>query len=171
MMELVSYAVYVQQICHVSHQTTQTLSKSGRNLSPLLAVEQERNPDLPIHILWLPRSNIWQLAGWCLPSSSQAIFSGGSSDWGLCAILVISNTTMNDIKQLETQVRALKAERQTLTNGINDIVAYLNSSKLACGNELDGYVQINDVLRRIADTKSNATNTALDYSNIYNFNL
>jgi hypothetical protein len=78
---------------------------------------------------------------------------------------------MNDIKQLETQVRALKAERQTLTNGINDIVAYLNSSKLACGNELDGYVQINDVLRRIADTKSNATNTALDYSNIYNFNL
>ena len=51
MMELVSYAVYVQQICHVSHQTTHTLSKSGRNLSPLLAVEQEHNPDLPIHIL------------------------------------------------------------------------------------------------------------------------
>ena len=51
MMELVSYAVYVKQICHVSHQTTQALGKSGRNLSPLLAIEQEHNPDLPIHIL------------------------------------------------------------------------------------------------------------------------
>ena len=51
MMELVSYAVYVQRICHVSHRTTQALSKSGRNLSPLLAIEQEHNPDLPIHIL------------------------------------------------------------------------------------------------------------------------
>ena len=78
---------------------------------------------------------------------------------------------MNYIKQLETQVRALKAERQTFANGIGDLVAYLNSSTFACGSELDKHVNVKDVLSRIANAKDSANDAALDYSNIYNFNF
>jgi hypothetical protein len=48
---LISYAVYGER-CQVSHDTTNNLRKRhGQNLGPLLAIEQERNPGFPIHIL------------------------------------------------------------------------------------------------------------------------
>ena len=52
-MELVSYAVYgTGSVCYVSHDTTECMRKKyGTDLAPLLKLEQQRNPNRPIHIL------------------------------------------------------------------------------------------------------------------------
>jgi hypothetical protein len=50
--KLISYAVYGDHCCYISHGTTNNLRKRhGRDLAPLLAIEQEGNPSFPIHIL------------------------------------------------------------------------------------------------------------------------
>lgn len=50
--KLLSYAVYGDHCCYVSHATTEHMRKvNGIDLAPLLKLEQERNPDLPIHVL------------------------------------------------------------------------------------------------------------------------
>ena len=49
---LISYAVYGDHCCYISHGTTNSLRKRhGRDLGPMLAIEQKRNPEFPIHIL------------------------------------------------------------------------------------------------------------------------
>ena len=49
--KLISYAVYGDR-CQISHATTNSLRKRhGRDLGPMLAIEQKRNPEFPIHIL------------------------------------------------------------------------------------------------------------------------
>jgi hypothetical protein len=74
---------------------------------------------------------------------------------------------MNHIHRLTAQVRELKAEQQAFAQGISNLVSYLSSSKFSCGSELDGYVQINEVLRRLETAKSNAVEVSFDYGNIY----
>jgi hypothetical protein len=50
--KLISYAVYGNHCCYISHGTTNSLRKRhGRDLGPMLAIEQKRNPEFPIHIL------------------------------------------------------------------------------------------------------------------------
>ena len=52
-MELVSYAVYgAGSICYVNHDTTKRMrTKYGADLAPLLKLEQQANPNRPIHVL------------------------------------------------------------------------------------------------------------------------
>jgi hypothetical protein len=56
---------------------------------------------------------------------------------------------MNYIKQLQEQI----AENTRLINeaaeNINQLRRYLNSPKFHCGDELDGYVNTQDVLSRL----------------------
>ena len=51
--ELVSYAAYgAGNVCYVSHETTERMRKKyGNDLAPLLKLEQQRNPNRPIHVL------------------------------------------------------------------------------------------------------------------------
>jgi hypothetical protein len=73
---------------------------------------------------------------------------------------------MNHIHRLQKEIRARKAERAALVDGLNDLVIYLCSEKFACGNDPDGYVQINDVIRRIQEAKS-AGETAFDQYGLF----
>ena len=73
---------------------------------------------------------------------------------------------MNHIHRLQNKIRARKTERAVLVDGLNDLVIYLCSAKFACGNDLDGYVQINDVIRRIEEAKS-AGETAFDQYGLF----
>jgi hypothetical protein len=63
---------------------------------------------------------------------------------------------MNHIHNLQAQVRTLRFKQETLLNGLTDLTAYLLSSKFHSGHELDGYVNIKDVLARIEAAKSEA---------------
>lgn len=51
--------------------------------------------------------------------------------------------------ELEILVNELKQDKDNCDNNLLEIVSYLNSSKFRCGDELDGYVNINDILSRI----------------------
>jgi hypothetical protein len=74
---------------------------------------------------------------------------------------------MNHIHKLQAQVRALKHEQAALQQGITDLVAYITSSKFSCGDELDGYVNMQDVLNRLSDARRQANDAAAEYSDIY----
>ena len=52
-LESVSYAVYgAGSICYVNHDTTKRMrTKDGTDLAPLLKLEQQANPNRPIHVL------------------------------------------------------------------------------------------------------------------------
>ena len=69
---------------------------------------------------------------------------------------------MNYIEILQTQNRALEAERATLANGLVELSQYLSSSKFFHGDSLDGYVQVNDVIRRLAETSIAASDAWLE---------
>lgn len=58
---------------------------------------------------------------------------------------------MNYIKQLEIDNKALLASIDLINQQINDLRIYLNSEKFRCGNELDSYVNVSDVLLRLPD--------------------
>jgi hypothetical protein len=62
---------------------------------------------------------------------------------------------MNYIKQLETKNRATEVELAALKAGITELIQYLNSPKFfpvsGPTSELDGYVNVNDVLRRLSE--------------------
>jgi hypothetical protein len=60
---------------------------------------------------------------------------------------------MNYISKLQEQVRCHQAERAAILEGLNDLTRYLNGAKFSCGSELDSYVNVKDVLQRIADAK------------------
>jgi hypothetical protein len=74
---------------------------------------------------------------------------------------------MNHIHRLQAQVRSLKHEQAALQDSITDLVAYITSSKFRCGDPLDGYVNVQDVLNRIADARRAANDAAAEYSDIY----
>jgi hypothetical protein len=69
---------------------------------------------------------------------------------------------MSYIEILQTQCRALEAERATLASGLIELSQYLSSPKFFHGDSLDGYVQVNDVIRRLAETSIKASDAWLE---------
>ena len=57
---------------------------------------------------------------------------------------------------LAAQIIAKDAELQELRDGMESLISYLRSSKFHCGDSLDGYVQINDVITSLRQTRSNS---------------
>jgi hypothetical protein len=53
------------------------------------------------------------------------------------------------INQLQDTLADVSAQRDSLKEMVQDLEAYLQSDKFRCGDELDGYVNINDVLARL----------------------
>lgn len=53
---------------------------------------------------------------------------------------------MNYIKQLEKEVADLKADLQAVKDRDSRLLAYLTSRKFNCGDTLDGYVNVVDVI-------------------------
>ena len=67
---------------------------------------------------------------------------------------------MNYIKRLEA---SHSASLDAVSDALGEIISlrsYLTSSKFNCGNALDGYVNVNDVLARLV----NVSNTLVEYS-------
>lgn len=63
---------------------------------------------------------------------------------------------MNHIKRLQADIARLTAERDALLTGLDDIRQYMHHPKFACGDRLDGYVNVSDVLLRIREAKHGA---------------
>ena len=53
---------------------------------------------------------------------------------------------MNYIKRLQADNAGLQREVEAIKDGLNDLRSYLDSSKFHCGDRLDNYVNIADVL-------------------------
>jgi hypothetical protein len=60
---------------------------------------------------------------------------------------------MNHIKKLQMDLASSRQELQAIKDGIANLRAYLQSSKFHCGDRLDGYVNIEDVLNLIASAE------------------
>lgn len=60
----------------------------------------------------------------------------------------------NYIHTLQDKVQELEAEKKAARESLIELEAYLTSSKFNCGDELDGYVSIQDVLNRMRDAKN-----------------
>jgi hypothetical protein len=56
---------------------------------------------------------------------------------------------MNYIHKLKKDNEGLKDEINIIKESLDDLRRYLNSSKFQCGDELDGYVNVKDVLDRL----------------------
>jgi hypothetical protein len=56
---------------------------------------------------------------------------------------------MNYIHKLQKDNEGLKDEINIIKESLDDLRRYLNSSKFQCGDELDGYVNVKDVLDRL----------------------
>ena len=61
---------------------------------------------------------------------------------------------MNYIKQLEKTVREQRAEIEALHRNITQVRVYVCSPKFFCGDKLDGYVNCNDIARRLTEAQS-----------------
>ena len=53
---------------------------------------------------------------------------------------------MNYIKRLEMEVTELGNDIEIIDNIVTEAYQYLNSTKFRCGDELDGYVNIKDIM-------------------------
>jgi len=53
------------------------------------------------------------------------------------------------ITNLQDQLQQLRAEKDSVSETIFELKIYLQSDKFNCGDDLDGYVNINDVLNRL----------------------
>lgn len=62
---------------------------------------------------------------------------------------------MNYIAKLNDQVKRLDLQRAVAWDQVFELKKYLTSGKFNCGNELDGYVNIKDVLDRLAQIDLN----------------
>ena len=59
----------------------------------------------------------------------------------------------NYIHQLQDQVKTLESEKEIIQSGLDELMRYMQSSKFHCGDELDGYVNISDVVSRLVEIK------------------
>ena len=59
---------------------------------------------------------------------------------------------MKFIKALQAENSELKETISLMNEDIKNLFFYLNSSKFHCGDELDGYVNIQDVFERLKNT-------------------
>lgn len=69
---------------------------------------------------------------------------------------------MNGYQKLRAENAALAAERSTLKQGMEDLRNYLLSPKFACGDRLDGYVNVQDVLARLQEVQGAALTAGED---------
>lgn len=53
---------------------------------------------------------------------------------------------MKHISMLQDENKELKAKTESAKNKVDNLVKYLNSPKFHCGDSLDGYVNVQDVL-------------------------
>jgi hypothetical protein len=53
---------------------------------------------------------------------------------------------MNYIKRLEHELQEAQLDKQKADEIVNELFKYLNSSKFQCGDELDNYVNIKDIM-------------------------
>jgi hypothetical protein len=74
---------------------------------------------------------------------------------------------MNYIKKLETTLRSRDFELETLRAGLLDLKVYLTSAKFSSPGELQNYVNVKDVLLRLAEAESSAADAANSYIEIY----
>lgn len=63
---------------------------------------------------------------------------------------------MNYIQQLQRDQKEIKAHAGILLADITVLKDYLTSSKFACGDRLDGYVNVQDVLNRLQIIRNSA---------------
>jgi hypothetical protein len=63
----------------------------------------------------------------------------------------------NHINNLTDQLASLTAERDSLLEGLTDLLAYLQSEKFAGPGPLTGYVNTADIVVRVAEMRSNAS--------------
>ena len=67
------------------------------------------------------------------------------------------STSSNYIHRLRSENAALAREVATLRHGIAELHCYFALPKFSCGNRLDGYVNIADVLLRLREAENSAT--------------
>ena len=60
---------------------------------------------------------------------------------------------MNYIVKLKEENESLKNRLSAINSDLSELAAYLNSSKFQCGNSLDRYVNVQDVLNRLQDAR------------------
>jgi hypothetical protein len=60
---------------------------------------------------------------------------------------------MNYIKRLQGDIAERDTALSEIDEDVSQLVAYLTSDKFACGSDLDGYVNINDVLGRLQNVR------------------
>lgn len=65
-----------------------------------------------------------------------------------------SNTMRMTKKDLELEIVRLEGEQKRCNLELCNLLAHLSSSKFFCGNDMDGYIHVNDVHRRIMDARS-----------------
>lgn len=53
---------------------------------------------------------------------------------------------MNYIKRLQSEVSEAETKANEVDEVVTELYSYLNSSKFFCGDELDGYVNIKDIM-------------------------
>lgn len=62
---------------------------------------------------------------------------------------------MNYIQKLNDQIAKLDQQRAVAWDQLFELKGYLTSGKFNCGSELDGYVNVADVLNRLAQIDLN----------------
>ena len=62
----------------------------------------------------------------------------------------------NYIQRLQDENKGLLARDKAIGEGMVDLELYLLSGKFKCGDVLDGYVHISDILHRIGEIRDNA---------------
>lgn len=60
---------------------------------------------------------------------------------------------MNYIKRLQGEVKDRQEQREEALEALNDLLEYLGSGKFRCGDDLDGYVSVQDVFNRLAPVR------------------
>ena len=58
------------------------------------------------------------------------------------------------INQLQEKLERKEEDMKAANQQITDLMYYLTSDKFNCGSELDGYVNVSDVLTRLATIRS-----------------
>lgn len=60
----------------------------------------------------------------------------------------------NHIRDLKYQAELANAQRQSADTEIVELIQYLNSDKFQCGSELDGYVNVKDIMDRLRNVRA-----------------
>lgn len=61
---------------------------------------------------------------------------------------------MNYIKRLEGEKKDAQEAREKALEALQELEVYLDSAKFRCGDDLDGYVNVSDVVLRLREIRS-----------------